>query len=404
MKRLDTKKKIIVSVLCAFLVVTTGSFLAIAEAQECDTLECQQESFPTNPWIYFVFPYAPYTYTIGYINTDPVDLTIGTRDCCILDDVVEIYVDGCLIGVHRSVDGIRDAYQTVSLKPGTHVIDLVNTFSRISASGWYYELVASDWTGIPWPCLSLEKEIVDGPEQIEIYLPEPTRYVFEIVYTGPPALIEDAVPAEFEVTDTDASDGTVSADPAGKGPKSKSATIITWNVPAGSSTLTVDIQTRESPGGGHKFDTYKPTSCEQDFELNDGAMAYQVDENGDPILDQDGNMIPIEGLEGGSAPLTVDAVCGAKPCAPENLSVTLTPPTTLSLNWDDVDCGGPEVRYNVYRDGEQIAGPLVNSEYTDSGRTPGVEYCYEIEAEYVPPGDGLESDKSDEVCYTVPDP
>lgn len=258
--------------------------------------------------------------------------------------------------------------------------------------------------------LSLEKTLLSGPEEIGICLPDSTEYVFEITYSGPDAMIIDTVPAEFEVTEcVDGGVGIIDYFAAGKGPKSKSATIITWNVSAGSSTLTVTIETRESPGGGHKLDTFKPTSCEEDMELNDGAMAYQVDEFGDPILDQFGEMIPIEGLEDGSGPLTVDAVCGAKPCAPENLVVTGGgTSTTLSLEWDDV-CGGEGVVYNVYRGSQggpytQInTEPVPDSEYDDEGLDPG-NYCYVVEAEYTAQVKHLESDKSNEDCGTVDEP
>lgn len=251
---------------------------------------------------------------------------------------------------------------------------------------------------------SIEKVLISGPEEIGISKPATTPYVFEISYCGPAALIIDTVPAEFEVTGTDpAENGDLDVSPAGKGPKSKSATIITWNVPAGSSTLVVTITTRESPGGGHKLTTFKPTSCEEDMELNDGAMAYQVDGEGNPILDVFGNMIPIVTLEDGSGPLTVDAICGAKPCAPESLTVELVGDDTLSLDWDDV-CGGEGVVYNVYRDGVLLnTEPLEDSEYDDTGLTPG-DYCYEVEAEYVAQEKHLESDKSDEACGNVPEP
>ena len=251
---------------------------------------------------------------------------------------------------------------------------------------------------------SIEKIKISGPDEIGICLPTETVYVFEITYSGPPALIIDTVPAEFDVISALPSDG-VDISPAGKGPKSKSATIISWSVDGGEGicaappvTLTVTIETRESPGGGHKLDTFKPTSCEEDMELNDGATAYEVDGEGNPVF-VDGEMVIIVGP---TEPLLIDAVCGAKPCAPTDLVVTQGGTGELLLDWEDVDCGGPEVKYNVYRDGEQIAGPLGNSDYADSGLTTGVEYCYEVEAEYVPPVEGLESDKSEEVCEYAP--
>jgi hypothetical protein len=256
------------------------------------------------------------------------------------------------------------------------------------------------------PCI--EKEKTSGANDIGIYLPDPCEYVFVITYSGPAALIIDTVPAEFEITSAVSSAGSVSYERANKkgGPKAKSATIITWDVLAGSSTLTVTTETRESPGEGHKKKgdpaplVHKPTSCGK-LLLNDGAMAYQVDEFGDPILDMFGEMIPIVGLEGGSGPLDVNAVCGAKPCTPENLVVTPVSHVTLSLNWDDV-CGGVDVVYNIYRGGELIAEDVGVSNYDDTGLNPSTEYCYEVEAKYSGgPYVGNESGKSEEDCGTT---
>jgi hypothetical protein len=153
MKHIMTRRGITVCLVCAVLFLANGDLLESAEAVESDT--CQEEVFLVASWIYFEFPGPGTVKTISYSNVADVDLEIGTQDCCILDDVVEIYVDGCLVGVHRSVDGIKYAYQTVSLMPGDHVINLVNSESSISASGWYYKLEENPYTGLPWPCSQL---------------------------------------------------------------------------------------------------------------------------------------------------------------------------------------------------------------------------------------------------------
>ena len=123
------------------------------------------------------------------------------------------------------------------------------------------------------------------PDQVGIALPGATTYVFEIDYTGPAAQIQDAVPAEFDVTFIQATGGTATS--STKGNSGKSATQITWDVPEGSSTLTVQIQTRESPGKrNNKKDeppVFKPTSCGP-LPINNGATAFEVDENGDLVL------------------------------------------------------------------------------------------------------------------------
>lgn len=268
--------------------------------------------------------------------------------------------------------------------------------------------------------LSIEKDFSEsntGPEdEIGIYLSDTTVYIFEITYSGPDALILDTVPAEFEVTGVVASAGSASYALAtnAQGPKAvaKSATIITWFVCEGdgicanpAATLTVTIQTRLNPGKGHGkkgMTVYKPTSCGI-LALNDGAMAYQVDGECNPIL-VDGEMVPIVGLEDGSDPLEVEAVCGVKPCTPENLVVTLDGDDLL-LDWDDVCEDGEDVVYNVYRDGVLIAEGHPDSDYDDEDLAPGY-YCYMVEAVYDSgPNEGNESGKTDPpVCETVPIP
>jgi len=167
--------------------------------------------------------------------------------------------------------------------------------------------------------VSIEKERLEGPAEIGIYLPQPTGYVFEISYVGPAALVTDTVPAEFEVIDTQSSLGAVTLDNKGKGKKSQGSTQIEWDVPAGINTLTVAIQTRESPGGGHKLTVFKPTSCGP-LPINDGATAFEVDQNGDLVLvsytDPDTGEVTLHPviIVGPSNSLGVEAVEGAKPC------------------------------------------------------------------------------------------
>ncbi len=70
------------------------------------------------------------------------DVDIFLRDCCIRDDKVEVYVDGCLVATVISDDpGAPDGSHvgethTVSLDEGTHTIEYRNTFSRVGQSGW----------------------------------------------------------------------------------------------------------------------------------------------------------------------------------------------------------------------------------------------------------------------------
>jgi len=66
------------------------------------------------------------------------DVAIFTEDCCIQDDVVEVYVDGCLIATVNSV-GSPTPYSethTVTLTAGNHQIEYRNTISSVGPSGW----------------------------------------------------------------------------------------------------------------------------------------------------------------------------------------------------------------------------------------------------------------------------
>ncbi len=177
----------------------------------------------------------------------------------------------------------------------------------------------------------LEKELLEGPEQIGIYLPTATVFVFEITYFGPAALVLDTVPAEFEIVEVVASDGTAIFFQSGQ--SGKSATKIEWEVPAGLNTLTVTIQTRPSPGKGHKEPVFKPTSCGP-LPLNDGATATTV---------------------GTSNALVVEAVEGAKPCVEEKVDKAI-------LRVDSAGTGNNgQVRIRGMLDDRKTGGDLATS-------------------------------------------
>ncbi len=172
----------------------------------------------------------------------------------------------------------------------------------------------------PDPDPTIGKTLVEGPEQIGIYLPGPTAYQYTIEYTGPAALVKDTVPAEFEILSAVSGDDVVTITNQGKGNKSQGATKIEWNVLAGTSTLIVDIQTVESPGKGHKLTVFKPTSCGA-LAINDGATAFEVNADGtlrlivvpDPETPGETILVPVV-IVGPSNSLQVEAIDGAKLC------------------------------------------------------------------------------------------
>ena len=177
--------------------------------------------------------------------------------------------------------------------------------------------------------LALKKQLLEGPEEIGIALPEPTRYVFEITYSNPepdvPVRVTDTVPAEFEILELDATAGNAIFFNTSNG-RGNSADRIEWDLPVGttSASVTVTIQTVASPGRGHKNPTFKPVSCGQ-LVLNDGATAFEVDpETGEivhvEVLAPDTGEVTVEPvvIVGPSNSLAVLAVEGAKPCEDED--------------------------------------------------------------------------------------
>lgn len=134
----------------------------------------------------------------------------------------------------------------------------------------------------------------DGAIDLVVTVASPfsVHYDFTIIYSGDErVLVEDTLPAEWNLTSLTASTGTAESAQVGKGNASKSATRISWDV-GDPGILRVDATTRPSPGGNGKF---APTSCGL-LTLNDGAVAYAVDqETGELILDPEGNRIVVHG-------------------------------------------------------------------------------------------------------------
>ena len=141
---------------------------------------------------------------------------------------------------------------------------------------------------------------------------DPTPCVFVVVGLGAGEIIlADAVNAEWEVTGHIDPAGTCD-DPAPANGKDngKSATLI--HCSGGTShVILIEVETRPSPGGGHKdpitkerITVFKPTSC--DLSLNEGAQVIEA-LNGEPVLVDDGQGIGIlvPNVLGESPPLPV---------------------------------------------------------------------------------------------------
>lgn len=145
----------------------------------------------------------------------------------------------------------------------------------------------------------LDKEIVSGPDldfdnqvdlAVEVGQFVPTQYDFRIIYSnpsGPPVLIEDTVPAEWNVQLLDDDGGKATAAPAGRGARSRSATKIDWEPDSAGGVIILWAETRSKPNG-----KFSPTSCGE-LSLNDGAAAFELDPaTGEPLVDAFGNRLP----------------------------------------------------------------------------------------------------------------
>ena len=153
--------------------------------------------------------------------------------------------------------------------------------------------------------------------EIEIVQTTTTRCAFFIDYLGDPAIVEDTVPAEWEVMSIKG-DADCIWKSAGK-KTAKSATKITCAETIDMLVL-VTVETRESPAikdKENKDAKFKPTSC-GDLVLNDGAVAYASDDN---------EKILVEVETGIFEPIVID---------------TSDPITLTAVNPDDLECGLPE--------------------------------------------------------------
>jgi len=135
---------------------------------------------------------------------------------------------------------------------------------------------------------SIDKEIV-GDCILEVKKSETQECTFNITYDGDRATITDTISAGWEEDPVVFADdnGECSVDaPKGKNKKdnNKSATGFTCQDVTTPADFEVTITTRESPGKGHKLTVFKPTTCSELFDINSGAKAILLDENGEVVL------------------------------------------------------------------------------------------------------------------------
>ena len=145
----------------------------------------------------------------------------------------------------------------------------------------------------------IEKVVTSGPDVdgdgvidlvVEVGQTEPTLYDFTIYYSGPPVMIQDMVPAEWQVVEVlpDNEEDRLQISHANKKDNNKSATRIAWWPGDGDSKLLVVVESRWRPSG-----KYAPTSCGVLYLNEDGAEVYAIDpETGEPLVDEYGEMLP----------------------------------------------------------------------------------------------------------------
>jgi len=237
--------------------------------------------------------------------------------------VLTVYVDGVQDGslseakgvLNSSSDDIQIGRRGNAVRHFDGLIDDVRIYD-VALGQDEIDILAATCGGIA----GLTKGLTSGPDAdgdgridvvVEVGQQDTTAYDFTIQYVPgneEGALIEDTTPAEWLVILINDDDEGATNDPdlpiscgeslefdvnantgndvevfkGGKpGKKCKNSTHIAW-VPdssQSSESLKVDVETRESPGKGHKADLFAPTSCGT-LDLNDGAVAFELDANG----------------------------------------------------------------------------------------------------------------------------
>lgn len=187
---------------------------------------------------------------------------------------------------------------------GVSLLSLVMMFAAAAPSMYQANAGGTDFDGVIGKMLfSEDKECSDG---IKIVKRISTSCQFVIMYVGDLAIVEDTVPAEFEVTNIEYANGNSniengipctweSTGKEIKNDRKKGATKITCGESKMLSVI-VHVETRESPATANnenKVAKFKPTSCGP-LVLNDGAVAY-ASLNDVKILEKDstGDLVPI---------------------------------------------------------------------------------------------------------------
>jgi hypothetical protein len=243
-----------------------------------------------------------------------VDVSGDTASVLVEDDPGEAIIDVGGLGTqfltdHNWAPCCTDGFVIGTLE-GSWQVDAQFTFLNANITAW--QATSADGSSIPLvpdlerrvrlsDCPRFDKEIVSGPDdnedgEFDLAVPVNTEnaamYDFRINYLQPnlpPVLIEDTVPAEWDAMIDPVTDGlNCETSPANGKDNGKSATIVSC-LTNGPGETTVWAMARCHDSRNNK--RCRPTSCGALY-LNDGAAAFEVDENGDPLLDDEGNRLP----------------------------------------------------------------------------------------------------------------
>ena len=111
-----------------------------AVAEECD-INCGNEVTENLALRLISFGAVPASVFYNFNLAAASNVDIFAQDCCVRDDVVEIWVNGCLVATVDSRSGPWGSHpgetHTVTLPAGDHTIEYRNTVSAIGSSGWY---------------------------------------------------------------------------------------------------------------------------------------------------------------------------------------------------------------------------------------------------------------------------
>jgi PKD repeat protein len=156
-------KGLTIRLMLALMLVLVLALTGTAGAQEESDTPPSEEPVLAERYVVFVSDLPNSVWGTVAVPPGGKDVDISARDCCIRDDVVEIYVHSsgaiCLLATVDSRNGTSGTHpgetHTVSLPEGTYQVQYQNTESSVGPSGWYVDETLKTFTGnFRLPCLN----------------------------------------------------------------------------------------------------------------------------------------------------------------------------------------------------------------------------------------------------------